>query len=152
MWTATTESPREATSCCSAAARKLTKKWSKKRFKSTKNSPTKEKQLEEVSADEFNEIAHSVGLRRHRPRKPKQNPPNPMNKTNYYHSIRYNRNMRPRVRYTKTVKNSASPSVNWRSKNSGGKVNEAKNRVRTDLWQSTVFRCRRQMVFCQRRS
>ena len=35
-----------------------------------------------------------------------------MNKTNYYHSIRYNRNMRPRTRHTKIVKNSASLSVN----------------------------------------
>ena len=73
----------------------------------------KGKQLEEVFADEFDEIARSVGLRRHRPPKPKQNnPPNPMNKTNYYHSIRYNRNMRPRTRHTKIVKNSASLSVN----------------------------------------
>ena len=35
----------------------------------------KGKQLEEVSADEFGEIARSVGLRRHRPPKPKQNNP-----------------------------------------------------------------------------
>ena len=35
----------------------------------------KGKQLEEVFADEFDEIARSVGLRRHRPPKPKQNNP-----------------------------------------------------------------------------
>lgn len=32
----------------------------------------KGKQLEEVSADEFDEIARSVGLRRHRPPKPEE--------------------------------------------------------------------------------
>lgn len=32
----------------------------------------KGKELGEISADEFDEIAHSVGLRRHRPRKPEE--------------------------------------------------------------------------------
>lgn len=32
----------------------------------------KGKKLEDVSADEFAEIAHSVGLRRHRPQKPEE--------------------------------------------------------------------------------
>ena len=32
----------------------------------------KGKKLEDISADEFDEIAHSVGLRRHRPQKPEE--------------------------------------------------------------------------------
>lgn len=32
----------------------------------------KGKKLEEVSADEFDEIAHSIGLRRHHPQKPEE--------------------------------------------------------------------------------
>ncbi len=32
----------------------------------------KGKKLEEISVDEFAEIAHSVGLRRHRPQKPEE--------------------------------------------------------------------------------
>lgn len=32
----------------------------------------KGKKLEEISADEFDEIAHSVGLRRHRPQEPEE--------------------------------------------------------------------------------
>lgn len=35
----------------------------------------KGKKLENISADEFDEIAHSVGPRRHCPKNPKNNPP-----------------------------------------------------------------------------
>ena len=43
---------------------------------------SKGKQLEEVSHDEFNDIAHSVGLQQHDPPKPDPQKPDPQDGTN----------------------------------------------------------------------